>query len=121
MNAKTVNKERKRLKGLLEQAGVPQSQQEALEPVIDNLAWQRVKLDETRNAIKESKVAIAYDNGGGQKGIRENPLYKGYVTLWRAYMVGFEKFTSYLPAEAQEAEKSACITVLEQVRNMKKA
>lgn len=121
MDNKAVNKEKKRLQGLLERSGVPEHQQEALVPLVEELAWQRVKLEETRHAIKDSAVVIAYDNGGGQKGIRENPIYKGYIALWRAYMLGFDKFASYLPEETQAAEKGACITVLEQVRNMKKA
>lgn len=121
MDELKVKKERKRLEALLDRAEVPQQQRDVLEVVMDNLAWQRVKLDETRDLIKGSQVVIAYNNGGGQSGVRENPIFKGYYNLWRAYMSGLEKFTSYLPKDIQEAAVGDGLTVLEQVKQMKKA
>ena len=93
-----------------------------LSSVIENVSWMKVKLDKTREAIKTSSVVIPYDNGGGQKGIRENPLFKGYESLWKSYISGMEKILAALPAEAQaikeEVEKPK--TMLELVRNKHK-
>ena len=61
-----------------------------------------------------------YDNGGGQTGERENPIFKAYINLWRAYMVGLEKYTSYLPKELQEEAAGDSLSVLDQVKQMKK-
>ena len=121
MDAKKVTQEHKRLEKLLDRADVPQQQRDVLAPVIDNLAWQRVKLDEAREEMKDASIVCHYDNGGGQTGERENPIFKAYINLWRAYMVGFEKYTSYLPKELQEEAKGDGISVLEQVRQMKAA
>ena len=79
----------------------------------------KARLDEARNAITGTTVAIPYDNGGGQKGIRENPAFKGYEALWKAYMNGFSKLLEYVPRdvverEAENVEKPK--TVLELVR-----
>ena len=120
MDDNRVLQEHKRLEDLLERADVPQRQRDVLAPVIDNMAWQRIKLDETREEMREASVVCSYNNGGGQEGTRENPIFKAYINLWRAYMVGLEKYTSYLPKELQEEAAGGSINVLEQVRQMKK-
>lgn len=105
---------------LLDRAEVPKQQKDVLAPVIDNMAWQRVKLDEAREEMKEASIVCEYDNGGGQTGTRENPIFKAYINLWRAYMVGLEKYTSYLPKELQEEAQGGAIDMLAQVKAMKK-
>ena len=120
MDDNRVVQEHKRLEALLERADVPQQQRDVLAPVIDNMAWQRIKLDEAREEMREASVVCSYNNGGGQEGTRENPIFKAYINLWRAYMVGLEKYTSYLPKDLQEEAAGGSINVLEQVRQMKK-
>ena len=112
-----------RLKQLLIESGVSEKRRNILESVIENTAWMRLKLDDTRDKIKSSGVAIPYDNGGGQTGIRENPLFKGYESLWKSYMAGMSKILDSLPQERvreeeQQVEKPA--TVLELVRKKHK-
>lgn len=118
MNTKAIKKEYKRLEGLLDKAGVPEHQKEVLQPVIDNLSWQRVKLEETMELMKDADVVIEYNNGGGQEGIRENPIFKAYISLFRIYLAGLDKFTSYLPKDLQEEEKQSS-NVLAQVIDLR--
>lgn len=103
---------------LLQDVGISEKRQKLLEPIILNTAWMKAKLDDAREAIKNSQIVISYDNGGGQKGIRENPLFKGYESLWRSYMAGMGKILDSLPQEqieqAVEIERPA--TMLELVR-----
>lgn len=113
-----------RIKEILTESGVKQKKIDALESVIENVAWMRFKLTDTREKIKESSVVIPYDNGGGQTGLRENPLYKGYESLWKSYMAGMGRILDCLPQEKviQEEEKvEKPATVLELVRNKHKA
>lgn len=119
-NVKVIQ-EHERLDALLDRANVPQQQRDVLAPVIDNMAWQRIKLDQTRIEMQNASVVCDYDNGGGQTGVRENPIFKAYINLWRAYMVGLEKYTSYLPKELQDEAPGDMINVLDQVRQMKRA
>lgn len=119
MKDKRIETEHKRLMGLLDRAEVPQQQRDVLAPVVDNMAWQRVKLDDTRAEMVDASVVCEYNNGGGQAGVRENPIFKGYVSLWRAYMLGLEKFTSYLPKDMQQEAAAGSVNVLEEVRRMK--
>lgn len=121
MDKRKVTQEHKRLEALLDRADVPRQQRDVLAAVVDNMAWQRVKLDETREEMKDASVVCHYDNGGGQEGERINPIFKGYLDLWRGYMLGLEKFTSYLPKDLQEEAAGGSISVLEQVKQMKKA
>lgn len=116
---KLIQEEKQRLTALLFSCDISEKRIEALETVIENVAFMKVKLDAAREAIKTSNVAIPYDNGGGQTGIRENPLFKGYESLWKSYMAGMDKILSCLPQEVakenvKEEEKPK--TVLELVR-----
>lgn len=95
-----AEEEQNRLIKILKSANVSERRMMILAPVIVNTAWMKAKLDDARDAIKNSQIAISYDNGGGQKGIRENPLFKGYESLWRSYIQGVDRILSALPDEA---------------------
>ena len=99
--------ERDRISGILLSAGVSEKRMNLLEPVITNTAWMKAKLDDARAAIKNAQIAISYDNGGGQRGIRENPLFKGYSALWRSYMAGMNRIIDSLPEEAVKIDENA--------------
>ena len=116
---KRVENEHKRLEKLLDQANISKQHRAALVVVIDNLAWQRIKLDDIREQMLEEDVSIPYNHGGGQEGVRENPTFKSYINLWRAYMLGIEKLTSYLPKDIQEAVIPDNTSVLDKVKKMK--
>jgi hypothetical protein len=114
-----AEEEQNRITDLLSEVGISDKRMKLLEPIILNTAWMKAKLDDAREAIKNSNIVISYDNGGGQKGIRENPLFKGYESLWRSYMAGMAKILDSLPQEQVEdvAEAERPATVLELVRN----
>jgi hypothetical protein len=118
-----AEEEQNRIIEILNSAGVSDKRMRTLEPVILNTAWMKAKLDDAREAIKNSNIVISYDNGGGQKGIRENPLFKGYENLWRAYIHGMDRILSALPDEIateQRIEMEKPKTMLELVRNKHK-
>lgn len=112
--------EAERLRSLLFNCGVEQKRIDLLCTLIDNTAWMKAKLDDTQRAIKDSSVCIPYDNGGGQKGIRENPLFKGYESLFKSYMAGIKTILGVLPVQAEaikEVEIEKPKTMLELVRD----
>lgn len=118
-----AEEEQSRLTEILREAGVSDKRMRALEPIILNTAWMKAKLDDAREAIKNSNIVIAYDNGGGQKGIRENPLFKGYESLWKSYMQGMGRILDCMPQEASEikaVELEKPKTMLELVRERHK-
>lgn len=115
-----AEEEQNRIIDLLNEVGISERRMKLLEPIILNTSWMKAKLDDAREAIKNSNIVIAYDNGGGQKGIRENPLFKGYENLWRSYMAGMSKIIDCFPDEVATIESESVDrpkTVLELVRN----
>ena len=117
-----AEEEQNRISDLLNEVGISAKKMKLLEPIILNTAWMKAKLDDAREAIKNSNIVISYDNGGGQKGIRENPLFKGYESLWRSYMAGMGKILDSLPQEIieQSVEVEKPTTMLELVRNKRR-
>lgn len=120
---KQAKKEINRLKRILLDSGISDNRIKLLMPVIENTAWMKIKLDEAREVVRESSVVISYDNGGGQKGLRENPIFKGYESLWKSYMSGMNVILNSLPAEVvqkevEKAEESK--TMLELIREKHK-
>ena len=114
-----IQEEKQRLTALLFSCNVSENRIKLLEPIIENVCFMKMKLDAAREAIKGSQVAISYNNGGGQTGIRENPLFKGYEALWKSYMSGMDKIISCLPAEAETNAVDADAqpkTVLDMIR-----
>ena len=120
---KTAKKEINRLKRLLLESGISDNRIKLIMPVIENTAWMKVKLDEAREVVRESSVVISYNNGGGQQGLRENPIYKGYESLWKSYMSGMNVILNSLPVEVvqKEVEKAEeTKTMLEIIREKHK-
>lgn len=62
------------------------------------LVWQAGKLRDTRETIDENQMApvISYDNGGGQTGIRRNPLYDAYNSLFAQFTRGCAQLDNIL-------------------------
>lgn len=56
-----------------------------------NVFFMEDKLRETRRGLANQQVVIAYDNGGGQKGIRKNPIFEGYNQLMANYRKSLEQ------------------------------
>ena len=115
-----AEEELNRITTILKEVGISDKRMRLLEPVIVNTAWMKAKLDDAREAIKHSNIVISYDNGGGQKGIRENPLFKGYESLWKSYMQGMNRILDCLPQEVIEIQTEVVEkpkTMLELVRD----
>lgn len=115
-----AKREQERMNAILADAKISQRRMDALQPVIENTAWMKAKLDDARAAIKTAQIVVTYNNGGGQKGIRENPLFKGYEALWKSYMHGMNRILDSLPPEITQAETETIEkpqTTLELIRN----
>ena len=100
--AQEAVRRKRKIKRLLTASGVALEEIKMLEPVIENTVWMELKLERAREEIAEDSVAVPYDNGGGQRGIRENPLFTGYEKLWRSYMAGLNKIMEPIPEDAAE-------------------
>lgn len=120
MSEIAIDKEKKRIYSILENANVSDNRIASLETIIEECAFMRHKLNVAKKDIRESSIVIPYDNGGNQRGIRENPLFKGYESLLKSYLLALDRIISVLPKEEQNELKKDNDNVLELVRSMHK-
>lgn len=105
---------------LLIRAQLSDERIEDLKPLLENMAWQKVTLDETRKLLNKEGIICQYDNGGGQVGDRENPRFKSYLALYKVYISEFDKLMSNLPEDIKKEENQS-LSVLDNVVKMRKA
>lgn len=73
------------------------------------------KLKESAAAVKDEAIVIPYDNGGGQTGIRENPIFPAYVKVLAAYEKALSELREYI-GEEKAAEVSQLDTLRAKLR-----
>lgn len=76
-------------------AGVHVLHDEAVE-LADSVFFMAKKLEESRAVLESEPLVIEYDNGGGQKGIRENPHYTAYEHLLTSYTKALRQLTEII-------------------------
>lgn len=77
-------------------ASLPAATRDRAVELAENVLWMELKLADARKVIGRSSVAIPYDNGGGQRGVRRNPAYDGYNTLMASYTKAVRQLTDML-------------------------
>lgn len=75
-------------------AGMPEDLKPHAIELAENVFFMEGKLIETRKGLANQQVVIAYDNGGGQKGIRKNPIFEGYNQLMANYRKTLEQLVN---------------------------
>lgn len=84
-------------------AGIDESAHPFAVDLAVEVLWQRSKLEEARKTIdsKRMKMAVSYDNGGGQKGTHKNPMFDAYNAAFRGYVSGITALDAMLAKERQ--------------------
>lgn len=59
----------------------------------ENVVFMAHKLKETRESMGKTPLIVRYDNGGGQSGYRENPVFKAYNQLMADYRKSMQQLT----------------------------
>ena len=93
--------ELKRLQRLTKDV-IPDDKPTAIMPLMSNIAFLKVKLDQARVDLMGESIFTEYDNGGGQTGVRENPAFRAYEALWKTYLSGLDALLKLLPEGAAE-------------------
>ena len=85
-------------------AGIPESLRPYAVELAENVIFQCRKLAETRKAMQKnnSQLVVAYNNGGGQSGIRKNPIYEAYNQLMANYRKSLQQLTDLLQEYGME-------------------
>ncbi len=64
----------------------------------ENVVFMARKLKETRESMGRTPLIVKYDNGGGQAGYRENPVFKAYNSMASRYVAALHELESIVGA-----------------------
>lgn len=84
-------------------ASLPEPTRARAVELAENVLWMESKLANAREVIGKSSVAIPYDNGGGQRGIRKNPAFDGYNSLMSSYTKALKQLCEMLGVQEVES------------------
>lgn len=84
-------------------ASLPEPTRARAIELAENILWMESKLANAREVIGKSSVAIPYDNGGGQRGIRKNPAFDGYNSLMNSYTKALKQLCEMLGVQEVES------------------
>lgn len=99
-------------------SGVHTLHDEALE-LAKSVLFMAVKLEESREAMKNEPLVIPYDNGGGQVGIRENPHYTAFEKLMATYTRSLDQLTKIIEKGSQNKKSSNVMAELTSIAGRK--
>lgn len=66
--------------------GVDADRYPAAEELARNVLWMARGLDRMREEMGDAPACVEYDNGGGQRGTRENPAFAAYHKQLGSFM-----------------------------------
>lgn len=95
--------ELKRLQRLTKDA-IPDDKRTAIMPLMSNIAFLKVKLDQARVELMGESIFTEYDNGGGQSGLREHPGFSAYNKLFTTFSRGIKQITDMMPSGSTSAD-----------------
>lgn len=99
-------------------AGVHTLHDEALE-LAESVLFMAEKLKESRKLMEKEPLVIDYDNGGGQKGIRENPHYVAFEHLMTTYTKSLKQLTEIIEAGTPVRKASSIMAELTTIAGRK--
>ena len=98
-----MDSELRRLREITKDA-IPEERRKAVMPLLANLAFLKVKLDDARNDLLYESIFTEYDNGGGQTGLREHPGFAASNKLFTTFSRGVKQLTDMMPRGSGAAD-----------------
>lgn len=83
---------------------IPDEKRNAVLPLMSNIAFLKVKLDQARNELMGESIFTEYNNGGGQSGVREHPGFSAYNRLFITFSRGIKQITDLMPSGSTAAD-----------------
>jgi hypothetical protein len=99
-------------------SGVHVLHDEALE-LAESVLFMAKKLKIARRQMVNEDPVIEYDNGGGQRGIRENPHYTAYEYLMTAYIKSLRQLSDILENVPEEKKPMGVMAELYSIAGRK--
>ena len=76
----------------------------AIMPLLANIAFLKVKLDDARAELLYEDIFTEYNNGGGQTGLREHPGFSAYNKLFTTFSRSVKQLTDMMPSGTAAAD-----------------
>ena len=99
-------------------AGVSVLHDEALE-LAESVLFMAEKLKKSRLLMADEPLVVEYDNGGGQKGIRENPHYTAYEKLMASYTKSLDQLSKIIEKGTSTRKASSIMVELTDIAGRK--
>lgn len=99
-------------------AGVSTLHDEALE-LAESVLFMAQKLKESRELMINEPLVVEYDNGGGQKGIRENPHYTAFEKLMASYTKSLDQLAKIIEKGTPARKASSIMAELTDIAGRK--
>ena len=99
-------------------SGVHTLHDETLE-LAESVVFMAKKLEETRIKLEDEPLVVPYDNGGGQKGIRENPQFVAYEHLLATYNKSLRQLSEIVEKGAPVRKASSIMAELSTIAGRK--
>ena len=97
-----IKKEKKRLEEIFE--NIETNKSKLVESLINDAAFQRVTLEETREIIQRDGIIEEYQNGANQKGIKKSAAVEVYDKLVNTYSKVIKQLRDLLPEKVNWSE-----------------
>lgn len=98
-----LESELRKLRELTKDA-IPDEKRKAIMPLLANIAFLKVKLDDARAELLYEDIFTEYDNGGGQTGLREHPGFSAYNKLFTTFSRAVKQLTDMMPSGTAAAD-----------------
>lgn len=98
-----VESELRKLQRLTKDA-IPEDKRSVVLALLPNIAFLKVKLDDSRRCLLYECIFTEYDNGGGQSGLREHPGFAAYNKLFTTFSRSIKQLTDMMPTGAAASD-----------------
>ena len=117
-----IKKEKKRLEEIF--SFIETSKSKLVESLINDAAFQRVTLEETREIIQRDGIIEEYQNGANQKGIKKSAAVEVYDKMVNTYAKVIKQLCDLLPEkvvfDASEQEEDPAEELMSFVAGLKR-
>lgn len=117
-----IKKEKKRLEEIF--SFIETSKSKLVESLINDAAFQRVTLEETREIIQRDGIIEEYQNGANQKGIKKSAAVEVYDKMVNTYAKVIKQLCDLLPEkvvfDVNEQEEDPAEELMSYVAGLKR-
>ena len=102
---KKIKKEKSKLLKIFKE--IDENKKKFISSQIDDLAWLIVSIKELQEEIDYTGTIVDYDNGGGQKGVKDNPNIKTLIAYQKNANAIYKMLIDLVPNATKKSKLEA--------------